>query len=137
MAPARKLLFCVLMLAILAPDLAAGQDSEGSQAAESEAFAQQAATVGNLLVRLARAMDPDLPADLAAEAALTSLRARGLALEGKVDLAAPVTEGEAVRLAAAADIHLRTDNPGTPLTPERVSALVGLLHDGLAGVEKP
>jgi len=137
MAPARKLFLLVLMLAVLAPGLAAGQDGAAAHGAATKASREQASTMGGVLIRLARALSPDLPADLPPAMALSHLRARGLALTGEVDFAAPVTEGEAVRLAAAVAIRVRTDNPGTLLTAERVSALVGLLHDGLAGGDRP
>jgi len=141
--PATKLISPALLLALLALSVAVAQDPGGSHVAAADlgaaadAPAPQAVPLGAVLARLDRAMNPELGADPPAAEALTHLRAQGLALTGKVDLTAPLTEGEAVRLAGAAGVRLRTDQPDNLLSPARVAALVDLLHDALTGGGRP
>jgi len=137
--PARNPLLLALLLAVLALPVRAGQDPAGSQAPAGDRTAKQVATVGTVLSHLAHAVDPALPATIPPAEALPLLRAQGLALQGEVDLSAPLTAIQAARLAAAAGIRLRSDkdDPAAPLPATMVSPLVEILHLALTGGSKP
>ena len=73
-------------------------------------------TVGEFLTAYARALNIELPANVAPEAVVETLRASGVKLDAKIDTNQALTQGVVVKIGTANGIHITTQNAAKPFT---------------------
>ena len=84
------------------------------------AVASNPATVGDFLSAYAKALKIELPANTSGDALVSTLRASGVKLDAKVDLAKPLTQGDVVKLGKANGLRLSTNRPEAAFTTQEI-----------------
>jgi hypothetical protein len=84
------------------------------------AVASNPATVGDFLSAYAKALKIELPANTSGEALVSTLRAAGVKLDAKVDVAKPLTQGDVVKMGKANGLRLTTNRPEAAFTTQEI-----------------
>ena len=77
-------------------------------------------TVGDFLAAYARVLNIELPADAGTDAVIATLRASGVRLDGKIDPAKPLTQGDVVKIGTENGVRVTSRNPVKPFTTEEI-----------------
>ena len=84
------------------------------------AVASNPATVGDFLSAYAKALKIEMPANTSGDALVSTLRAAGVKLDAKVDVAKPLTQGDVVKLGKANGLRLTTNRPEAAFTTQEI-----------------
>jgi hypothetical protein len=84
------------------------------------AVASNPATVGDFLSAYAKALKIELPANVSGDALVSTLRATGVKLDAKVDVAKPLTQGDVVKIGKANGLRLSTNRPAEAFTAQEI-----------------
>ena len=84
------------------------------------AVASNPATVGDFLSAYAKALKIEMPANTSGDALVGTLRAAGVKLDAKVDVAKVLTQGDVVKMGKANGLRLTTNRPEASFTTEEI-----------------
>ena len=84
------------------------------------AVASNPATVGDFLSAYAKALKIEMPANTSGDALLSTLRAAGVKLDAKVDVAKALTQADVVKIGKANGLRLTTNRPQAAFTAEEI-----------------
>lgn len=85
------------------------------------AIASSPATVGDFLSAYAKALKIEMPANTSGEALVSTLRAAGVKLDAKVDVAKALSQGDVVRIGKANGLRLTTNRPAAAFSAQEIS----------------
>ena len=84
------------------------------------AIASNSTTVGDFLAAYAKALKIEMPANPSGDALVGTLRAAGVKLDAKVDVAKALTQGDVVKIGKANGLRLTTKSPDATFTTEEI-----------------